>query len=151
VVSGADVVRWADSQIVALDSPSDALIDLSTTPTSQIADQLSHLRTLASGSDFWAAFRSLLGALHDCLTSHPQRAEDVASELYRTVVWSEHGDVPEDLTFIYHFDDAFSLAREGTYGDPEAVLHDFLSELEKFKGEAQPSAGPNERERGHAS
>lgn len=143
VLSGADVVRWADSQIVAQDSPSDALIELATTPTSQIADQLSHLRALASGADFWEAFRVLLGALHAHLTVHPERAEDIASELSRTVLWSDPGDVPGDLGFIYHFDDAFSHAREGIYGEPEAVLHEFRCELEKFKGEVQPDASPN--------
>ena len=84
--------------------------------------------------DFWQAFRALLGELHGYITAHPDRAETVASELYRTVVWSEPDEVPEDLNFIYHFDDAFSLAREG-FGETRAVLAEFLSELEKFRGQ----------------
>jgi hypothetical protein len=143
LVSGVEVVRWADSQIVALDSPPESLIGLSTTPPSQIADLLSHLRALASGADFWAAFREILGSLHDHVASKPTEAEHFANELYRTAVWFAPGDVPKDLSFVHRFDDAFSLARGGTYGQTEDVLRDFLSELERFKREVQPGAAPN--------
>jgi len=40
--------------------------------------------------------------------------------------------VPDDLHFVYRFDDAFSLAREGTYGEPQSVYRDFVHELDKF-------------------
>ncbi len=137
LATGADVVRWADSQIVALDSASGPLLDLSTTPPANTGDLLSHLRALASGAHCWAAFRAVLGPLHDHIASNPARAEYFANELYRAAIWFESGDVPKDLSFVYGFDDAFSLAREGAYGQPEDVLREFLTELERFKGQVQ--------------
>ncbi len=139
VANGEDIVRWADSQIIALDSPPESLIDLSTTPPSQIADQLTYLHALASGADYWAAFRRMLGHLHDYLAANPGRAQDIANGLFRTAERSPMGDLPKDLSFVYRIDEAFSLANDGIYGKPEAVLRDFLSELAKFKGEVMLS------------
>jgi hypothetical protein len=81
LADGVEVVRWADSQIIALDSPPASLIELSTTRTSQIDDLLSHLRALASGANFWAAWSTMMGPLRDYLTLRPERAADVGSQL----------------------------------------------------------------------
>ena len=138
LASGVDVVKWADAQIIALDSPPGSLIDLSMTPTGQTADLLSHLRALASGADIWAAFREVLGPLHDYVGSKPSQAEDVACELLRTAAWIDPEGMPEDLHFLYHFDDAFFLAKDGSFGRPEDVVRDFLTELARFRKEVQP-------------
>jgi hypothetical protein len=135
------VVRWADAQIMALDSASGSLLELSTTSPSKTGDLLSHLRVLASGADFWSAFRAVLGPLHDHISSNPSRAEYFANELYRTAISFDSGEVPKDLSFVYRFDDAFSIAREGTYGRPEDVFREFLAELARFKGEVQAAGG----------
>ncbi len=138
LASGIDVVKWADSQIIALDSPPGSLIDLSMTPTGQSADLLSHLRALASGADVWAAFRAVLGPLHDYVAARPSQAEDFAYELLRTAAWINPEGMPEDLRFLYHFDDAFFLARDGSFGRTEDVLQDFLRELARFRKQVQP-------------
>ena len=138
LASGVDVVKWADSQIIALDSPPGTLIDLSMTPPGQTADLLSHLRALASGADIWAAFRAVLGLLHDYVVSRPSQAEHVANELLRTAAWIDSEGMPEDLRFLYHFDDAFFLARDGSFGRTEDVLQDFLRDLARFRKQVQP-------------
>jgi len=143
LASGADVIGWADSEIVALDLASGPLLELSTTPPANTCDLLSHLRALASGADFWAAFRTVLGPLQDHIASNPARTEYFANELYRTASSFDSGEVPKDLSFLHRFDDAFSLAREGTYGRPEDVLREFLAELGRYKREVQQDAPPH--------
>jgi hypothetical protein len=133
VASGDDVVSWADSLITRLDSSPDSLLELSTTAPSKTADLLSCLRRLSVGADFWTALRSAIPRLRDYVAAHPDRAEGIANHLFLTVCSFSALDVPDDLHFLYRFDDAFSLAREGTYGTPETVLQEFLHELDKFK------------------
>ena len=36
------------------------------------------------------------------------------------------------LRFIYQFDDAFALARNGSYGDTKTVYREFVEAMEKF-------------------
>ena len=43
----------------------------------------------------------------------------------------EVSDVPDDLHFLYRFDDAFSLA-QGGYGETETVYREFIHELDRF-------------------
>ena len=52
--------------------------------------------------------------------------------MFLTVCSFDVGDVPKDLHFVYRFDDAFSLAREGTYGNTQAVYQEFVREMERF-------------------
>ena len=60
VVTGNEIVAWADSAIVQLDSLPDSLLQLSLTAPDNTADIISHLHLLASGSDFWDALRSVI-------------------------------------------------------------------------------------------
>ena len=133
VVAADEVVAWADSLIVEMDSPPDALLELSTTSPAKTADVLSSLERLSSGADFWPSFRSTLPQLRDHIVSNPDRAEAVAKHLFLTACSFSVSDVPDDLRFVYRFDDAFSLARDGTYGEPKTVYREFIQELEKFK------------------
>lgn len=132
VVVADELVAWADSFIVRMDSPPDPLLELSTTEPSKTGDILSCLRRLSVGADFWAAFRSALPRLRDYVTSYPDRAESIANHLYLTACSFEVSEVPDDLHFIYGFDDAFFLAREGTYGESETVYREFVRELDRF-------------------
>jgi hypothetical protein len=132
-ISAADeVIKWADSMIVQMDSPPDSLLELSTTAPSKTADVLSCLRGLSAGAEFWMALRSAIPQIREFVTSHPDRAEGIANHLFHTVCRFPFSDLPHDLHFIYRFDDAFSLAREGTYGEPETVYREFIHEMEKF-------------------
>ena len=131
VVSGVDVIGWSDSAIVQMDSPPDTLIQLSLTAPDKTADIMSHLHQLSSGSDFWAAVRSAMPQIHDFVVAHPDRAESIANHLYFTACFAS-GRVPKDLHFMFGFDDAFSLAHDGIYGDPQTIYRDFIHELEKF-------------------
>jgi hypothetical protein len=61
LVSGEDIINWADSEIVRLDSPPEELIDLATSNASQIDEHLSYLNALAQGAEFWNAAKTLIG------------------------------------------------------------------------------------------
>ena len=143
VASAEDVIHWADSKIVEMDSPPDALIELSTTAPDHTADIISLLHRLREGADFWLAFRLVLGQLHDYVTNHPARAESIANHLFLTACAFYPAEIPADLQFLYRFDDAFSLARTGTYGEPDTVYKEFISELGRYKQKAYQSAGAN--------
>lgn len=133
VATADEVIRWADLQIEAMDSPPEALLALSTISPNRTADIISVLHELSRGAEFWTAFRAALGRIHDQVASHPHHAEQLAKQFYFTVVRFSPAEVPDDLRFLYRLDDAFSLAREGTYGEPESVHREFLRELERFK------------------
>jgi hypothetical protein len=116
---------------VALDSPADALLQLAVTPRTQTADIITHLHTLSAEAEFWPAFRSALSRLYEHVASRPADAERIAYEIYRTVLMFP--DVPTEFSFAFRFDDAFSLAREGVFGDEDKVRREFIHELQRFK------------------
>ena len=136
VIDAGSVIDWADSQIVAADSPPTSLIELSTTSSERVGDIISHLHTLAQGADFWPAFRSALSTLHEHVSTHPNDAGRVAGELYRRAAFTAPSSIPPDLRFLYRYGDAFDLAHQGVYGDMSAVRKEFICELEKFTSAA---------------
>jgi hypothetical protein len=132
VLDASAVIAWADTAIIQMDSPPDSLLELSTTAPDRTADVLSYLHRLSSGAEFWPALRSAIPQLRDFVVSHPDRAESIANHLFLTVCRFPGPELPDDLHFIYRFDDAFSLAREATYGDTETVYREFVHEMERF-------------------
>jgi hypothetical protein len=131
VLTGDDVIAWSDSAIVQIDSPPDSLLQLSMTAPDKTADIMSHLHQLSSGSDFWAAVRSAMPQIRDFVVAHPDQAESIANHLFFTACRAPDR-VPKDLHFMFRFDDAFSLAHDGIYGEPQTIYRDFIHELEKF-------------------
>lgn len=67
----------------------------------------------------------------------PGEAERIASSLYM-LACPNLDDMPDEFSFIYPFEDAFYLGREGIYGSEEAVYADFLAELEYIKELNEP-------------
>ena len=130
VATEREIIEWADSQIAVLNPTPEALIELSLTPSNKTEDFISHLHALSADAEFWPSFRAALPRLLDHLASRPEDAERIANELYRTVLMDP--SVPKDFHFAYRFDDAFSLAREGTYGNEDDVRREFINELKRF-------------------
>jgi hypothetical protein len=141
VRSTADVVRWSDAIIAKEDSPHGMLIELSTTPLERIDRFTSILSDLGTGSDYWASVREAMPALHDFVVAHPEEAERIASSLY-IIAAGELDRIPKEFSFIYRFDDAFYLAREGTYGRLEDVHAEFIAELARFQNEPNKAPEP---------
>ena len=135
VASEQEVIAWADSQIVALDSPPDSLLQLAITSPADTAAIITHLHSLSADAEFWPAFRATLPQLHEHVRTHPADAERIANSLYHTILM--FSDVPTEFSFAYHFDYAFSLAREGIFGDEDEVRREFIHELKRFAPLAQ--------------
>ena len=135
----ASIVRWADRHIAEDSATNSTLIELSTAPVERTDRFISHLSDLARGSDFWSAVRDAIGDLHDFVERHPGDAERIASSLFM-LACANLDEMPDEFSFIYHFDDAFYLGREGIYGSEEAVYADFLAELAKHKKELNPES-----------
>lgn len=131
VVDAHDVIAWVDSLIEQIDSPPDLLLDLSSTAPDNTGDILARLRRLSAGSEFWESFRSSIPQIRDYTAAHHDRAESIANHLVLTLI-SFQDEAPDDLHFLYWFDDAFSLAREGICGSPESVCHAFIQELDEW-------------------
>ena len=121
------VISWADATIAGMESPPQLLLELSMTAPERTDNILSSLHGLSEGADFWAAFRNVVPELRAFVASHPEIAEKIANQMYLTACMV--GNLPEDLRFLYYFEDAFSLARQETYGDIGAVYQDFLQEM----------------------
>lgn len=130
VATVRDVIEWADSRIMALGSPPDALMQLAVTRSTDTAAFISHLHILSAEAEFWPAFRAALARLHEHVVAHPGDAGRIANAIYHTVLMFR--DVPREFSFVYRFDDAFSLAREGIVGDEENVRREFTDELQRF-------------------
>src|SRR5688572_13225239 len=127
VATEREVIEWADSQIVALESPPEALMELAATRPTDAAGMISHLHSLSAQAEFWPAFRQAMGRLYEHLVAHPDDAARIANNIYLTVV--TFSDVPKEFSFAYRFDDAFSLAHEGTFGDEDTVRKEFTDAL----------------------
>src|SRR5262245_28053964 len=107
VLDAAAIVTWADEAIVQIESPPAALLALSTTALDKTADILSCLHRLSSGAEFWPALRSAIPQIRDFIVAYPDRADALANHLFLTACSFGISDVPDDLRFVYRFDDAF--------------------------------------------
>jgi hypothetical protein len=125
-----EVIEWADSQIGALESLPDPLLQLAVTLPGDTAAIMAHLHTLGSGAEFWPAFRAALARLHAHVVAHPRDAARIAHHIYLSV--ATLSDVPDEFSFVNHFDDAFTLARDGTFGDEDTVRREFIEVLRRF-------------------
>ena len=134
VRSSADIIAWADRMIEREEKPHALLIELSTTSPERTDYVLSYLSRLCSGGDFWLAFREALPSVYEFVVARPTEAERIAGSLFFTT-HCRSGTIPDEFSFIYHFEDAFYLGREGVYGSEKAVYEDFLSELSSFRNE----------------
>lgn len=127
-ISAAEIIVWADEQIVKMDKPSDSLLSLSMIQPEKTADIISLLHQLGEGADFWSAFRNTLPRFHEFLQIHPEKCEGVANHFFKLACKFK---APRDLNFLYGFDDEFGLARDGIFGKLEDVRENFLRELIK--------------------
>jgi len=131
VLTANDVIGWADSMIVRLDSSPDLLLEISMISTEKTADIVSCLNRLGSEANHWAGLRAAFPQIRQFIITHPDQAVRIANQLFTTTCFSPQ-PVPKDLKFMFLYDDAFSLARDGVYGESKAVYSSFIAELERF-------------------
>jgi hypothetical protein len=132
VMSGADVIKWAEDQIAITELPSDPLLELTWTKPDNTAEIISQMNTLKNGADFPEAFRRVLSCLHDYIAAHPADAERIADRLLNTLAGVPIDEKTREFHFLYRCSDYFEHAQQGRDIERSAVLKDFLSELQKF-------------------
>lgn len=132
VMSGADVIKWAEDRVAGIDLPPDPLLELTWTKPENTAEIISHLNSLKNGADFSEAFRRVLSCLHDYIATHPADAERIADRLLNTLAGFPIEEKTREFHFLYRCSDYFEHAQQGREIEQSAVLKDFLSELQKF-------------------
>lgn len=126
VVSGAEVIAWADSLIVQMAKPSGILIDLSLAKGGGIRDALS---SMAEGADLWPTVGLAMPALIDYVTQHREKAAIMAGVFYHIAVAQQY-EVPDKYGFFNSAEDDFALAQEGVFVFEE-VYSRFLEDMRR--------------------
>ena len=127
VVSVGEVIRWADSAIVAMDQPEVSIIDVALSVGRSPDFVARQLESVPGNVDHVDALRSLLASFLVELEAEPEHAWDIARRLYRlaaSVDWPESllGHEP------YSLDDAFDLAAQdiGSFDSARSELRRYL-------------------------
>ena len=121
-----DVVKWANEQIAALDRPPATLLDLSLMGDSPPVEVHARLREISAGVSSLDILPSVLARGVGQLRADPSLGPTVARGLYELYVEADY-DVPPGLEEIGRLDDAYSLAKQGTYGTEEETFRDLLA------------------------
>jgi hypothetical protein len=123
----SDIVRWADSQIAAMDKPSDALLDLAMIRDAHPLDVIKLLKTIRVEPASADSIATQIGFIGICFTKSRITLRAAIRGLY--ALTREPGTSPDQSSTIYWLDDAYDLAIAGTYGsldDVEAGLRNFV-------------------------
>ena len=132
LVSVREVVGWADEQIAATDTPPEALLDLALMAHANHLDVLSRLRGLSTTVPSLDVLpRALKTGLHR-LREDPSLGPVVARGLYQLFVEANY-EVPDELRQIGQFEDAYALAKQGSYGTEEGVFRELLTFASRFE------------------
>ena len=119
----SDIVAWADRQIVACDTPADALLDLSMCLDTHPLDVMNQLRLLGA-NDPATCLETQFGFLGLVFQS-----ERLSLQLAIRGLWTlvhENGITDDQRIMIYHLDDGCDLAVAGTYGTLADTEHEFV-------------------------
>ncbi|MGY8769527.1 MAG: hypothetical protein ACKVH8_13995 [Pirellulales bacterium] len=118
-----DIERWADSQILAVDVPSDTLIELALIREKLPADVIALLLKLGPEKPSKLIEMGFIGLL---LQLNRIDGPNAISRLYSLADEQELGG--DIVSEIYHLDDGYDLAVDSSIGTVEEIL----GELEEF-------------------
>lgn len=110
MIENPAIVSWCDEKI-GEGFVEDELMDISTNPLST-AEYLSKLRSLAKGSDSFAAVRVICSQVHERLKQDAAQAGTFAGSLYQVVVEND-GKMPQDLAFLKTASEEVSAGETG--------------------------------------
>jgi len=131
LVTVADVVSWSDSKVQESDWPAPAFLELSSMWKAHPLDVLHVLRSMSEDVPAIQVLPAVLGLAHDRLLTEPAYGRRLAWALY--LLYVECGCVvPEELSDIGWFDDAFDLAADGSCGSVEGVQELLLQFTGRF-------------------
>ena len=126
------VQEWVNEQISLSEAVSDELLDLAYIDSTRKKQMYSLLTAMPDENDDYEALRSLFSDVMKERLNDINFCAQLARELY--LIFGAHNyECPDDFGFISHFDDAFSLAFQGVWGDPEMVQVEFIKHILSFK------------------
>jgi hypothetical protein len=123
-----DIERWADSQIAAIDTPADDLLNLSMIRETHPVDVLNSLKSLSAHTPPEQSVATQIGFIGLCYCEGKITLEAAVRALFG--VREEIGVSSEQKSAIYWLDDAYDLALAGYYGtrdEVEVELRRFVS------------------------
>src|SRR2546422_4866100 len=113
LVSVQDVVRWANEQITATETPPEALLGLALMAHANPSD-VRALHELSTKVPILDVLPRALGSGVKRLRGDPTLGLIVARGLYQLYVESDY-EVPAELRRIGQFDEEYALAKQGSY------------------------------------
>ena len=147
----SDIITWADRQIAACDSPTDALLDLSMCRKDHPIDVMNHLGVLGS-NDPVTALETQFGFIGLTFQSEQLSLQQAIRGLFALV--HERGITDDQQSMIYHLDDGYDLAVEGSYGTLANTESEFLDFVAPYAEQLRvqypllvPRGGPVEKDR----
>ncbi len=129
VVQTADVVQWADDWIERLETPPDALLEVSLNGK-RLNDLIHSLGVVADPQFSPESVELLCRLLHKHLVQKPDELHRVVHLLYRATV---QGVLPDTFAHeVYRLDDFFDLAVQGSYGTVDDLYSETVEILERY-------------------
>ena len=124
------IIAWADRQIDACDTPSDALINLSLCRNAASGVVASNLRSIGS-NDATLCVKLQIAFLGLSFSAERVSLEQAVRALYRIGhdIANENGVDDDQRNVIYHLDDGYDLAVSQTHGslaEIERKFEDFV-------------------------
>ncbi|THF68866.1 hypothetical protein E7T06_14455 [Deinococcus sp. Arct2-2] len=129
VVQTVDVVRWADGWIVQLQTPPEALLEVSLNGK-RLNDLIHSLRELADPKFSSDSVEMLCRMLHQHLVQQPDELQRVVRLLYGANV---EGVLPDQFAHeVSMLDDLLDLAFQGSYGTVDDIHSETVDILERY-------------------
>jgi hypothetical protein len=135
----ADIVKWADQQIISIDSPPTELLDLSMIRDAHPIDVMNLLRSVGS-PDVSQMPSAKLGFIGLLIAEDRITTQDAIRRIYELA--QDSGITQEQTLQIYRLDASYDLVLEGIDGAIstfEQELHDFLSPFSNLLVERYPN------------
>jgi hypothetical protein len=132
IVSGDDVIAWADG-VIARDADASAqLIDLSMIPPSDLSELRHALQPLTAETESLAILRALFDRARSDLESGRRGAKDTITVLYQArSLLALPADMSDDVALLQN---DFMLANAGVIGNADAVIARLHAWIAPFAG-----------------
>ncbi len=125
----ADVIQWANSEIVQLEKPPLPLLDLAMMGKAKSYEVEAQLILIPGEADSFDAMRKVLAKMYSFVKMKPEMGIGCAGTLYEFYI-DHMNQIPKDLERLREFDEAYYVSKR--WGGEEEVLANFLDFLKPF-------------------
>jgi len=131
LVDLSEIVEWADYQISHSNLVSESILAIATLAKSERNKALSLLNELSSSVSDLAVLPKVLGDSAKQIRERPGLSPNLAKEMYQISVENKY-EIPNDLSLIEWFDDAYSLAISAEHGTTNEVHQRLVGFANRF-------------------